>query len=83
LLAVSPRLQAEGLGKRLIAAAEAHAAARYGATRMEMTVIAGRHELIAYYERRGYLLTGETRPLPVVTEGRLYLRVMVKPLARA
>ena len=32
---------------------------------MEMTVIASRDELIAYYERRGYALTGERRPFPL------------------
>ena len=30
-----------------------------------MTVIARRRELIAWYERRGYALTGETRPFPM------------------
>jgi hypothetical protein len=29
-----------------------------------MTVIAQRAELIAWYERRGYVRTGETRPFP-------------------
>jgi hypothetical protein len=29
-----------------------------------MTVIAQRVELIAWYERRGYSRTGETRPFP-------------------
>jgi hypothetical protein len=29
-----------------------------------MTVIAQRAELIAWYERRGYRLTGERRPFP-------------------
>ena len=32
---------------------------------MEMTVIHRRTELIAWYERRGYAPTGETRPFPV------------------
>jgi hypothetical protein len=31
---------------------------------MELTVIAQRVELIAWYERRGYRCTGETRPFP-------------------
>ena len=31
---------------------------------MEMTVIAQREDLIAWYERRGYTRTGETRPFP-------------------
>jgi N-acetylglutamate synthase-like GNAT family acetyltransferase len=79
LLAVSPRRQAGGLGKQLVAAAERQARG-FGADRMEMTVIAGRDELIAWYERRGYALTDETRPLPVAADGRLYLRVMEKRL---
>jgi hypothetical protein len=31
---------------------------------MDMTVIAVRTELVAYYARRGYLATGERRPFP-------------------
>lgn len=62
MLAVSPRLQAGGLGRALIAAAEAEARKRFAARSMEMTVIGKRPELIAWYERRGYARTGETRP---------------------
>ncbi|WP_288414199.1 GNAT family N-acetyltransferase [uncultured Sphingomonas sp.] len=65
LLSVRPDRQAEGLGRRLVAAAEDHARAHHGATRMEMTVIATRAELIAWYERQGYCRTGETRPFPM------------------
>lgn len=68
LLTVDPIRQAAGLGRRLIGAAEAEAAARFGATRMEMTVIRQRAELIAWYERRGYRLTGEVRPFPLDDE---------------
>ncbi len=64
LLSVAPQGQAKGLGKQLIAAAEAFARDHLGATAMEMTVIRQRSELIAYYERRGYRLTGEERPFP-------------------
>lgn len=64
LLTVDPALQAAGLGKRLIAAAENEARA-FGADAIQMTVIATRGELIAYYERRGYALTGERRPFPL------------------
>ena len=39
LLTVEPSLQASGLGRRLLAAAEAEAVARFAARRMEMTVI--------------------------------------------
>lgn len=62
MLAVSPVLQAGGLGRALIAAAEDTARRAFGATRMEMTVIDQRPELIAWYERRGYRRTGEMRP---------------------
>ena len=65
LLTVEPSLQASGLGRRLLAAAETEAVARFAARRMEMTVIHRRAELIAWYERRGYRPTGETRPFPV------------------
>ncbi|WP_313007563.1 GNAT family N-acetyltransferase [Brevundimonas vesicularis] len=65
MLTVEPTLQASGLGRRLLAAAESEAVARFGARRMEMTVIHRRAELIAWYERRGYAPTGEARPFPV------------------
>jgi len=65
LLSVRPDRQATGLGRRLVAAAEHHARTCHDATRMEMTVIAARGELIAWYERQGYVRTGETRPFPM------------------
>ncbi len=64
LLAVDPNLQTGGLGKQLMAAAETALANDFGATRVEMTVINLRAELIAFYVRRGYSVTGETRPFP-------------------
>ena len=63
MLTVDPKRQGAGLGRLILAAAEEHAAA-FGASRVEMTVIAQRSELIAWYERRGYALTGEQRPFP-------------------
>ncbi|MDA4825259.1 GNAT family N-acetyltransferase, partial [Enterobacter kobei] len=62
MLSVEPERQAGGLGRFMIAAAEAEAAARFGARTIRMTVIRQRPELIAWYERRGYALTGETEP---------------------
>jgi ribosomal protein S18 acetylase RimI-like enzyme len=64
MLTVRPDLQAAGLGRRLLAAAEKYAAAELGASYVEMTVIGVRTELIAWYERRGYARTGERRPFP-------------------
>ena len=68
MLSVQPGRQASGLGRELLAAAEAEAAARFGATRIEMTVIRQRPELIAWYERRGYALTGATADFPLDDE---------------
>ncbi len=83
LLCVDPPEQATGLGRRMIAVAEAEAMARFGATLMEMTVIDARTDLIAWYSRRGYAVTDELRPLPPGIGERnvpLALRVLVKPL---
>ncbi len=63
MLTVSPTLQAQGLGRVLIEAAETFAR-DWGAGRMAMTVISVRDTLIGYYERRGYARTGETKPFP-------------------
>lgn len=65
MLAVSPRQQRQGCGNTLLAAAEALAVARYEAQVIDMWVLSSRPELLAYYERRGYRLTGMQRPYPV------------------
>lgn len=64
MVTVDPDLQAQGVGKHLLAAAERHAGEQFGATRIEMQVFSTRRELIAFYERRGYRPTGERRPFP-------------------
>lgn len=61
--AVRPGGQGRGVGGRLLAAAEERARAS-GAVRMEMSVIAQRDDLLAWYARRGYAPTGERRPFP-------------------
>jgi ribosomal protein S18 acetylase RimI-like enzyme len=81
LLCIEPTLQAAGLGRRLIDAAETLARETFGAATMEMTVIENRTELIAYYERRGYTRTAERRDFPVAVEPPLFMTVLVKPLA--
>jgi GNAT superfamily N-acetyltransferase len=63
MLTVAPGLQAGGLGRRLLSAAEDYASA-HGAQTIAMTVIDVRHALIAYYQRRGYQLTGAKAPFP-------------------
>jgi GNAT superfamily N-acetyltransferase len=61
--AVRPARQGAGTGSALLADAERRARA-WGCTTMEMTVLAQRTDLIPYYERRGYVRTGEDRPFP-------------------
>jgi ribosomal protein S18 acetylase RimI-like enzyme len=63
MLTVQPDRQADGLGRVMLAAAERRAIAG-GARRARMTVVSIRDTLIAWYQRRGYRLTGETRPFP-------------------
>jgi GNAT superfamily N-acetyltransferase len=63
LLTVRPDLQKRQMGRALLAAAESFAKQR-GACRIRMSVVNVRKTLIAWYERRGYLLTGETQPFP-------------------
>ena len=63
LLAVPPRSQNGGLGRKLLAAAE-HWAREHGAGEIQMTVVQVRTTLIEWYQRRGYTLTGQTKPFP-------------------
>lgn len=63
MLTVSPELQAGGIGRTLLGAAENQARAQ-GCRAVTMTVIPQRTELIAWYQRRGYQPTGETQPFP-------------------
>lgn len=65
MLASEPGLQDQGLGKRMLAAAEAHAIEHFGVRRLRMVVLSARQELIAFYERRGYARTGERKDYPV------------------
>jgi ribosomal protein S18 acetylase RimI-like enzyme len=63
MLSVSPTTQAQGIGKKLLNAAEEYAK-QQRCDSIVMTVISLRHELIDWYERHGYKLNGETKPFP-------------------
>jgi ribosomal protein S18 acetylase RimI-like enzyme len=63
LLTIRPDLQNRQMGRVLLTAAEGFAKQR-GACRIRMSVVNVRTTLIAWYERRGYFLTGETQPFP-------------------
>ena len=62
-LAISPREQKAGQGRKMLEALEAWAMQR-GAREVRMTVINVRTALIEWYGRRGYRPTGETEPFP-------------------
>ena len=64
MLTVSPELQAKGIGKQLLAASEDYAV-QEGMTSIKMTVITVRDELLQWYQRHGYVLTGERKPFPM------------------
>lgn len=87
MLSISPTRQSGGLGGQMLDAAETLVIEFFGARRMRMTVIQQRHELIAWYERRGYVRTGATEPFPMddpkfglPTRRDLVFVVLEKPL---
>ncbi len=86
LLTISPALQKQKLGRTLLSAAEDFAKV-HGACRIRMTVVNVRDTLIAWYQRRGYALTGETKPFPYEDKrfgtplrDDLYFVVLEKPV---
>lgn len=62
-LTVNPREQNSGLGRRILDAAERRMA-NLGATKVVIDVLNVRGTLLAWYERRGYKLTGESHAFP-------------------
>jgi len=87
LLTVRPDKQAAGLGRTILTAAEDYVRA-HGGNRIRMTVLHVRATLIAWYERRGYTLTGETEPwhhddqrFGTALRDDLYFLVMQKTLS--
>lgn len=64
MFAVAPTGQGLGVGDALLRRAETVARDDFGCTSMKMSVIDLRAELIAFYERRGYVRTGEYKAFP-------------------
>jgi ribosomal protein S18 acetylase RimI-like enzyme len=64
MLTVSPELQNSGIGKKLLQEAEVHALA-LSLPKIVMTVISIREELIAWYNRHGFVDTGVREPFPL------------------
>jgi ribosomal protein S18 acetylase RimI-like enzyme len=64
MLTVHPQKQDQGLGRQILSAAESFAQEKWKVRAIQMTVISLREELIAWYERRGYIRTGQTEKFP-------------------
>lgn len=64
MFSVNPGLQRGGVGSSLLVEAERRVRDLWQLTEMRMTVIDVRAELIAFYERRGYVRTGILKPFP-------------------
>jgi predicted N-acetyltransferase YhbS len=69
LLSVNPAIQRGGLGSLLMQEAENHCRQR-GSRFMDILIVNLRHELPAFYQRRGYVETGTT-PFPEEIETKL------------
>jgi ribosomal protein S18 acetylase RimI-like enzyme len=89
MLTIRPIMQGAGLGRQMLDEAERWAMAHWSSRTMHMTVIVQRTELIAWYQRRGYRLTGERKPFPYGDErfglprrNDLAFEVLRKPLSR-
>ena len=87
MFSVQPNLQGGGVGKAVLAEAERIVRDDWGLPAMRMTVIDIRDELIAFYVRRGYALTGIKKPFPyddprygIPKRDDLRFEVMEKPL---
>lgn len=64
MLTTKPEMQGRGIGKQMLQAAEEWAAREWQSTVMHMTVLVQRTELLAFYSRRGYIISGESKPFP-------------------
>lgn len=64
MFSVAPGLQGGGIGKQVLAECERIARDEWRLPAMRMSVIDIRDELIAFYERRGYVRTGILKPFP-------------------
>ena len=58
MLAVEPRFGSRGVGRALVAAGEALSRDVFGAAAVVLFVLSVRHDILAWYTRRGYAHTG-------------------------
>ena len=74
MFAVLPELQGHGVGHQILQAAETFAQrhlqsntskSAQNPARLTMSILSHRPELLAYYQRRGYQLNGNSMPFPI------------------
>ena len=74
MFAVLPELQGHGVGHQILQAAETFAQrhlqsntskSTQNPARLTMSILSHRPELLAYYQRRGYQLNGNSMPFPI------------------
>ena len=74
MFAVLPELQGHGVGHQILQAAETFAQrhlqsntskSAQNPVRLTMSILSHRPELLAYYQRRGYQLNGNSMPFPI------------------
>lgn len=87
MFAVLPSKQNRGIGKALLNYVENLAVTKWQCGEMELSVIRQRQELIGWYEKKGYQMTGEVREFPYGDERYgipkredLVLEVLVKSI---
>lgn len=64
MFAVRPDAQGRGTGAEVLRGAERYVRERWDVRALELAVLRQRSELLAWYERRGYVRTGATVPFP-------------------
>ncbi len=86
LLTVKPDLQNKGVGRQLLEEAEAWGRS-WSCKEMNLLIIHHRREIIDWYQRRGYQLTGEKKDFPygderygIPVRDDLYFLTMTKSL---
>ena len=75
MFSVAPSHQNAGIGRKLLKAAEEYAL-HLGLSSIQMSVISVRHELISWYQRNGYVDTGERIPFKEDGMSGKHLRVL-------
>jgi len=85
LLSVLPSHQNAGIGKQFLTAAD-NFARQHHCTHIHITVISVRTELVAWYERHGFIRTGDLEPFHHgekfgIAKEKLQLAVLEKPVS--